>query len=122
VENKVIAFNPQRPRIEIIAIPLAGNQIPQTFLRDLIGKIFPVERFVESHKDYWGHSHYEYWVAKEAAYQVLLRHSVSAAKFLRYNPELFPELFLRFEEKVCRLIGRLNKLSVCGQQTGCGCK
>ena len=118
MENRVIDFNPLRPRIEIIVIPCLGTNVPQTFLWELVGKIFPVDRFIESHRDYWGHSHYEYWVWKEAAYRVLLKRSSAAAALLRNN-ELFPELFLRFEEGVCRLIGKLDKPSVCNQQVGC---
>ena len=115
----IIALN---PRIEIIEFPLAGELIPEDFLWNLVGKIFPVDSYVYSHTDFWGHRIYEYRVAKEILYRVLLKHAKMAAAFLREHPDFFPDPFLRFEEKYCRLIGNLNILPECNQQTGCRCR
>ena len=111
-------LNPQVPRIRIVTIPESGPDIPGWFLHKLIGLILPVDAYVQSYKSHesWrgllssSTSLYEFRVKKKKVYNALLRKSRTAAEFIRNNPVLFQENFIRFNASACKFLGSWKEL------------
>ena len=108
--DNIVNFNPSRPRIRIIDMPLASENIPEWFLRELIGLTISVEAMIQGYTHFGGGELLIFKVSKKKLLRILQGKSRNAADLLKNRFDLFPEKNLCINSEVCEFLGSWKEL------------
>lgn len=108
--DNIVNFNPSRPRIRVIDMPSASENIPEWFLRELIGLTIPVEAMIQGYTHFGGGELLLFKVSKKKLHRILQGKSRNAADFLKNRFNLFSEENLCINSEVCEFLGSPKEL------------